>query len=57
MRTRSLIAVAALAALAGCVGTGAKNGSAGGEPLRMAVYVDKGARNIGAFRWLEIPRG
>ncbi len=54
MRTRSLIAVAALAALAGCVGTGAKNGSAGGEPLRMAVYVDKGARNIGAFRWLEI---
>ncbi len=23
-------------------------------PLRVAVYVDKGARNIGAFRWLEL---
>ena len=23
-------------------------------PLRVAVYVDKGARNIGVFRWLEI---
>lgn len=23
-------------------------------PLRIAVYVDKGARNIGVFRWLEL---
>ena len=28
--------------------------TSGEKPLRMAVYVDKGARNIGAFRWLQI---
>ncbi|MBO7684005.1 MAG: hypothetical protein J6T51_04695 [Kiritimatiellae bacterium] len=62
LKTKSLIAAAVLAALAGCVGTGAKNETASGAtvagknlaPLRVAVYVDKGARNIGVFRWLEI---
>ena len=24
------------------------------SPLRIAVYVDKGARNTGVFRWLEL---
>ena len=60
---KSLIAVAAVvAALAGCVGAGAKNeaepialvAEKGLAPLRVAVYVDKGARNIGVFRWLEL---
>ena len=62
LKTKSLIAAAVLAALAGCVGTGAKNETASGAtvagknlaPLRVAVYVDKGARNIGVFRWLEL---
>ena len=61
-KTKLLIAAAVLAALVGCVGTGAKNESApvgtaaekGLAPLRVAVFVDKGARSIGAFRWLEL---
>ena len=56
------LVLAAVAVLAGCVGTGVKNepGPAAPvvekelAPLRVAVYVDKGARNIGAFRWLEL---
>ncbi len=46
----------AIAAFAGCTGPGlvAGPGSAEEWPLRVAVFVDKGARNIGAFRWLEI---
>ena len=62
VKTKSLIAAAGLATLAGCVGTGAKDESASGAtaaekelaPLRVAVYVGDGARNIGAYRWLEI---
>jgi len=59
MNKKSLIAAAVVAAFAGCVGTGAKDEAApvAGKdlaPLRVAVYVDKGARNIGAFRWIEI---
>ena len=58
MKTKLLVAVAALAALAGCVGTDVQNGGAtAGEeaaPLRVAVFADNGPRNIGAFRWLEI---
>ena len=47
---------AALAAFAGCVGPGSvqDTGSAAEKPLRVAVFVDKDARNIGSFRWLEI---
>ena len=62
LKTKSLIAAAVFATLAGCVGTGVKNESGPVAPvaekelapLRVAVYVDKGARNIGAFRWLEL---
>ena len=49
-----------IVALAGCVGAGAKNGAATADkdkesaPLRVAVFVDRGARNIGAFRWVEL---
>lgn len=46
----------AIAAFAGCAGPGLVEGPGSAEerPLRVAVFVDKGARNIGAFRWLEI---
>ena len=57
MKTRVLIAVAVVAAAAGCMGPGAGNGVAAsdaGKPLRVAVFVGGGARNIGAFRWLEL---
>lgn len=61
MKTKSLIAAAVVAAFAGCVGTGVKNETAPVPvaekdlaPLRVAVFVDKGARNIGVFRWLEL---
>ena len=57
MRTRSLVLVAASAALIGCVGPAVESGMGpanADSPLRVAVYVDKGARNIGAFRWLEL---
>lgn len=47
---------AAVAAFAGCVGPGSVQdpGSAAEKPLRVAVFVDDGARNIGVFRWIEI---
>ena len=50
------IFAAALVSLAGCVGPGLEKASetAGEKPLRVAVFVDDGARNIGAFRWIEI---
>ena len=57
MKIKSLIAVAVVAASAGCMGPGAGNGVAAsdaGKPLRVAVFVGGGARNIGAFRWLEL---
>ncbi len=57
-----LVAVAALAAFTGCVAPNAADapnstdvvGEAAGSPLRVAVFVDNGARNIGVYRWLEI---
>ena len=58
MKTKKLmmIATAVLAAFTGCVGPDAGNvaETAAEKPLRVAVFVDKGARNCGAFRWLEI---
>lgn len=50
------IFAAAFIAFTGCVGPGSVQspGSAVEKPLRVAVFVDKGARNIGSFRWLEI---
>jgi len=52
MRKIMLLAVAAFAAFAGCAETNAAVPES--KPLRVAVYVDKGARNIGVFSWLEI---
>ena len=57
MKTRVLIAVAVFAAAAGCIGPGEGNGVAAPDaekPLRVAVFVGGGARNIGVFRWLEL---
>jgi len=62
MKAKLLIVVAAVAAFVGCIGPGAKNDAEPVAPivekefapLRVAVYVDKGARSIGCFRWLEI---
>ena len=64
MKKTVVVFAAAMAAFVGCVGPNAENASeatAGrpcpseaGKPLRVAVFVDNGARNTGAFRWLEI---
>ena len=66
MKTKLLIAVAAVAAFAGCRGPNvetAADATAGRaalcppeaeKPLKVAVFVDNGARNMGVFRWLEI---
>ena len=54
---KTIMALAvALAAFAGCVGLDTEKaaGMAAEKPLRVAVYVDKGARNSGVFRWLEL---
>ena len=54
---RPAIVLAAVAALAGCAGTDAKRDTIAATengPVRVAVYVDKGARGTGAFRWLEL---
>ena len=59
------IASAALLAFGGCVICGLPprplGGSeeawkqiADGAPVRVAVYVDRGARGVGAFRWTQI---
>ncbi len=57
-KTKSLVAVVACSALAGCVGPNADEGCSCERvkeaPLRVAVFVDNGARNVGAFRWIEI---
>ena len=44
----------AAVAIAECVGAQLENAAGAEKPLRVAVYVDKGARNIGVFRWLEL---
>ena len=48
--------VAAFVAASGCLApeSGAPSGGADEEPLKVAVFVGSGARNIGAFRWLTI---
>ncbi|MBP5511366.1 MAG: hypothetical protein J6Z49_10655 [Kiritimatiellae bacterium] len=50
------IFAAALTAFTGCVGPSSEKtvGAVVEKPLRVAVFVDRGARNIGVFRWLEI---
>ena len=66
MKTKLLIAVAAVAAFVGCRGPHVETAAdaTGGraalcppeteKPLKVAVFVDNGARNMGVFRWLEI---
>ena len=51
IKAASLFAAALAAALFGCKSPEAVKVS---KPVRAAVFVDSGARNIGAFRWLEI---
>ena len=51
MRKLAVPLIAAAALLSGCVSPVAENELA---PLRVAVFVGEGARNIGAFRWIEI---
>jgi glutamine amidotransferase-like uncharacterized protein len=46
------LVVVALAAFIGCVGPGVNDTSV--KPLKVAVFVGNGARNIGSFRWLQI---
>ena len=49
-------AIAACVAVVACLHGGAIYAaeSSNEKPLRIAVYVGDGARNVGAFRWLEI---
>ncbi len=56
MKTKALVACAAVSALVWCAWPGSVEGdaAAGAAPLRVAVYVDRGARSIGCYRWLEI---
>ena len=65
MKKTAMVFAAALAAFVGCVGpnsgtapeaaTGATpRPSEAEKPLRVAVFVDNGARSTGAFRWVEI---
>lgn len=49
----SLVAVLSVW-IVGCVGPGGGVASNADKPLRVAVFVGDGARNIGAFRWIEI---
>jgi glutamine amidotransferase-like uncharacterized protein len=52
------VLAAAAAILVGCIGVNPENvtASSGEEPsaLRVAVFVGNGARNVGAYRWIEI---
>ena len=56
MNFSRVVCAAALLAVSGCTGLdcGEASGGTDAKPLRVAVYVGKGARNIGAYRWLEI---
>ena len=52
MRKTIVVLIAAVSAFVGCLGP--KAGTDTQKPLKVAVFVDNGARNIGSFRWLEI---
>ena len=57
MNVARIACVAALVSVAaGCLApeSGATSGRVDEKPLKVAVFVGSGARNIGAFRWLEI---
>ena len=52
MKKTIVVLIAAVSAFVGCLGP--KAGADTQKPLKVAVFVDNGARNIGSFRWLEI---
>ena len=52
MKKIVVVLVAAASAFVGCLGP--DSGVDSQKPLKVAVFVDNGARNIGSFRWLEI---
>ncbi|MBO7206691.1 MAG: hypothetical protein J6W10_03670 [Kiritimatiellae bacterium] len=52
MKKTIVVLFAAVSAFLGCVGP--KSEGDPKRPLKVAVFVDAGARNTGAFRWLEI---
>ena len=56
MSIARIAGMAALMAVSGCMSMecGAPSGGTDAKPLRVAVYVGAGARNIGSYRWLEI---
>ena len=51
IKAAAMLAIVLAATLFGCKAPEAARSS---KPVRAAVFVDNGARNIGAFRWLEI---
>ncbi|MBR3778027.1 MAG: hypothetical protein IKL02_10610, partial [Kiritimatiellae bacterium] len=52
MRKTIVVLMAAVSAFIGCVSPDL--GVEAQKPLKVAVFVDSGARNTGVFRWLEI---
>ena len=52
MKKTIVVLIAAVSAFVGCLGP--KAGADTQKPLKVAVFVDAGARNTGVFRWLEI---
>ena len=52
MKKTIVVLIAALSAFVGCLSP--DSGADSQKPLKVAVFVDNGARNIGSFRWLEI---
>lgn len=56
MNIVKIVCLAALVTVSGCLApeSGASSKGADEKPLKVAVFVGSGARNIGAFRWLEI---
>ena len=52
MKKTIVVIIAAVSAFVGCLGP--DSGADPQKPLKVAVFVDNGARNTGSFRWLEI---
>ena len=52
MKKTIVVIIAAVSAFVGCVSP--DSGVEAQKPLKVAVFVDAGARNTGVFRWLEI---
>lgn len=52
MKKTLVVLISVVSAFVGCIST--NSGAEAQKTLKVAVFVDAGARNIGAFRWLEI---